>query len=43
MNLQKAIRGAMGKPMSAEAAAHLAEANNTLGEALKAPLARAGV
>lgn len=43
MTLQKAIRGAMGKPMSVEAAAHLAEANSTLGEALKAPLARTGV
>jgi hypothetical protein len=40
INLQKAIRGAMGKPMSTEASAHLAEASNTLSEALKAPLAR---
>jgi hypothetical protein len=43
INLQKAIRGAMGKPMSAEAAAHLSEAHHTLSEALKAPLLRTGV
>lgn len=43
INLQKLIRGAMGKPMSAEASAHLAEAYNTLSEALKAPLARTGL
>jgi Met-zincin/Domain of unknown function (DUF5117) len=37
------IRTAMGKPMSAEARAHLGESLNTLDEALKAPMQRAGV
>lgn len=37
------IRGAMTKPMSKEAKAHLADASNTLTEVLKAPLQRAGV
>ncbi len=41
--LQKAIRGAMGKPMSKEASAHLAESYSTLSEALKAPMIRTGV
>ena len=41
--LQKAIRGAMGRPMSKEASAHLAGSYNTLGEALKATLVRAGI
>ncbi|MES2296502.1 MAG: zinc-dependent metalloprotease [Pseudomonadota bacterium] len=41
--LHKAIHAAMGKPMSAEARAHLAESFHTLDEALKAPLARTGV
>jgi len=43
LQLQGQIRAAMVKPMSKEAKAHLAEAANTLSEALKAPLARAGV
>ena len=37
------IRGAMAKPESKEAKAHLADALNTLTEVLKAPLQRAGV
>ncbi len=37
------IRGAMAKPMSKEAKAHLAESATSLDEALKAPLQRAGV
>ncbi len=36
------IRSAMAKPMSKEAKAHLSESLNTLNEALKAPLQRAG-
>ncbi len=40
--LQSKIRAAMGKPMSKEAKAHLGESLNTLSEALKAPLQRAG-
>ncbi len=40
--LSAAIRGAQGKAMSKEARAHLAESLNTLTEALRAPLARAG-
>lgn len=43
LQLQAQIRAAMGKPMSKEARAHLAESLNTLNEALKAPLQRAGV
>ena len=43
IQLQAQIRAAMVKPMSKEARAHLAEAANTLNEALKAPFARAGV
>jgi hypothetical protein len=43
LGLQHEIRTAMGKPMSKESKAHLADAYNTLSEALKAPLARAGV
>ncbi len=43
LQLQGQIRVAMAKPMSKEAKAHLAEAANTLSEALKAPLTRAGV
>ena len=42
VQLSAQIRGAMGKPMSKEAKAHLADALNTLAEALKAPLQRAG-
>ncbi len=41
--LQGQIRAAMGKPMSKEARAHLGESLNTLSEALKAPMQRAGV
>ena len=37
------MRAAMAKPMSKEAKAHLSESLNTLGEALKAPMQRAGV
>jgi Met-zincin/Domain of unknown function (DUF5117) len=40
--LSAAIRSAQGKAMSKEAKAHLAESLNTLTEALRAPLARAG-
>ncbi len=43
VQLQNAIRSAMAKPMSKEAKAHLGESLNLLSEALKAPLARAGV
>lgn len=44
VELQRRIRAALGKPgMSKEARAHLAESLNTLTEALKAPLQRAGV
>ena len=43
VQLQNKIRSAMTKPMSKEAKAHLAESLNTLSEALKAPLQRAGV
>ncbi|MFZ6743434.1 zinc-dependent metalloprotease [Undibacterium sp. JH2W] len=38
-----AIRGAVGKPMSAEARAHLSESLATLNEVLKASLVRTGV
>jgi len=41
--LERKIRAAMGKPMSKEAKAHLAESLNTLSEALKAPLLRTSV
>ncbi len=41
--LNNQIRGALGKPMSKEAKAHLSESLNTLNEALKAPMQRAGV
>ncbi len=43
VQLQSTLRGAMGKPMSKEAKAHVAESFNILSEALKAPLQRAGV
>lgn len=43
VQLQAAIRAAIGKPMSKEAKAHLSESLNLLSEALKAPLQRAGV
>lgn len=43
VQLQLLLRGALAKPMSKEAKAHLAESLNTLTEALKAPLQRAGV
>ncbi len=42
IQLQGQIRAAMGKPMSKEAKAHLGESLNTLSEALKAPMQRAG-
>ncbi len=42
VQLQGQIRAAMGKPMSKEAKAHLGESLNTLSEALKAPMQRAG-
>jgi Met-zincin/Domain of unknown function (DUF5117)/Domain of unknown function (DUF5118) len=41
--LQNEIRVAMAKPMSKESKAHLTDCFNTLSEALKAPLIRAGV
>jgi len=42
--LQQQIRAALAKPgMSKESRAHLGESLNTLSEALKAPLQRAGV
>ena len=41
--LSSQIRSAMGKPTSKEAKAHLSESLNTLNEALKAPMQRAGV
>jgi hypothetical protein len=42
--LQQQIQSALGKPgLSKEAAAHLRESSETLNEALKAPLQRAGV
>jgi hypothetical protein len=41
--LQNEIRVAMAKPMSKESKAHLSDCFNTLSEALKAPLIRAGV
>ncbi|MFN8697653.1 MAG: zinc-dependent metalloprotease [Burkholderiales bacterium] len=43
IQLQGQIRTAMAKPMSVEAKAHLEESLNTLTEALKAPLQKAGV
>ena len=43
VQLQSLIRSALAKPMSKEAKAHLAESLNTLSEALKAPMQRAGV
>ena len=43
VQLQNSLRGAMAKPMSKEVRSHLAESLNTLSEALKAPLQRAGV
>ena len=43
VQLQSMLRGAQARPMSKEAKAHLAESLNTLTEALKAPLQRAGV
>ena len=43
VQLQSALRGALARPMSKEAKAHLAESLNTLSESLKAPLQRAGV
>jgi len=41
--LSNQIRSSVGKPMSKEAKAHLSESLNTLNEALKAPMQRAGV
>ena len=43
VQLQSTLRGAMSRPMSKEAKAHVAESFNILSEALKAPLQRAGV
>jgi len=43
IQLQGKLRAAMGRPMSREAKAHLAESLNTLSEALKAPLLRTSV
>jgi len=40
--LQRDIRGAMARPMSREAKAHLAESYETLSQALKAAMLRAG-
>jgi Met-zincin len=40
--LSNQIRSGLGKPMSKEARAHLSESLNTLNEALKAPMQRAG-
>jgi len=40
--LQRDIRGAMAKPMSREAKAHLSESYETLSQALKAAMLRAG-
>ncbi|MRW87335.1 DUF5117 domain-containing protein [Pseudoduganella sp. FT26W] len=42
LKLERELRGAMGKPMSREARAHLSESYETLGQALKAPMLRAG-
>ncbi len=42
VQLQGQIRASLGKPMSKEARAHLSESLNTLTEALKAPMQRAG-
>ena len=41
--LQAKIRAAIGKPISKEAKAHLAESLNTLSQALKTPLLRTSV
>ncbi|MEQ1516974.1 MAG: zinc-dependent metalloprotease [Usitatibacteraceae bacterium] len=43
VQLQGMLRAAQAKPLSKEAKAHLADSLNTLSEALKAPLQRAGV
>lgn len=43
IELRQNIRAAQKRPMSREAKAHLADCLNTLDEALKAPLQRAGV
>ena len=43
LTLASHIRSAVSKPMSKEAKAHLSESLNTLNEALKAPMQRAGV
>ena len=42
LKLERDLRSAMGKPMSREAKAHLSESYETLGQALKAPMLRAG-
>ncbi len=42
LRLQRELRGAMGRPMSSEARAHLSESYETLGQALKASMLRAG-
>jgi hypothetical protein len=42
LKLQRELRGAMGKPMSREARAHLSESYETLNQALKASMLRAG-
>jgi hypothetical protein len=42
LRLQRELRGAMGRPMSSEVKAHLSESYETLGQALKASMLRAG-
>jgi hypothetical protein len=42
LKLQRDLRVAMGRPMSREARAHLSESHETLGQALKASMLRAG-
>ncbi|NVM75613.1 hypothetical protein FHW83_001400 [Duganella sp. SG902] len=42
LQLQRELRGAMAKPISREAKAHLSETVETLGQALKASMLRAG-
>ncbi|MFS2005017.1 zinc-dependent metalloprotease [Duganella sp. CT11-25] len=42
LKLQRELRGAMGRPISREAKAHLSESYETLSQALKASMLRAG-
>jgi hypothetical protein len=42
LRLQRELHGAMGRPLSSEAKAHLSESYETLGQALKASMLRAG-